>query len=158
MFTQNKAKKIVYVAQGFQTGLTDLTLAIRLPDATLLTPAVTFTEQGAGVYTATFTPTQVGNHQFGITSVTNGDNFLKAEDCVAFDTTDNEAATSAVATAVADVKSDVDASVTAIQTAVSGVKSDVDASTTALTTAIAAVQTTVNNIKNSENKSGGYVA
>jgi hypothetical protein len=162
MFTQNKMKKIVYVAQGFTAGLVDLTLAIRQPDATLVTPVIAFTEQGNGVYVATFTPTQVGNYQFSITSVSNGDNFIKAEDCIAFDSTDVkndvDTSTTSIETAVAGVKNDLDLSVTTINNNVATVKADVDSSTTAIQSSIASVQTTVNQIKASETKQGGYIA
>jgi hypothetical protein len=172
MFTQNKPKTITYVAQGFKTGLTDLTLAIRQPDATLVSPAVTFTEQGAGVYNATFTPSQIGHYQFAITSVSNGDNFIKAEDCVAFDSTDVkndvdssttaiETAVGTVGTAVAGVKTDLDAFETAVETQITGVDTDVKAVGTQVTgvqSTLTSIQTTVNSIAATEAKQGGYIA
>lgn len=175
-FTVNKPRVVTYIANLFTTGLTDLVLAVRQPDGTPVSPAPTVVEQGAGVYTATYTPTQVGVHQELISSVTNGDKVFKAVAIEAVDTSDIKSdidssttsiesavttvgtAVTANGTAIAAVQSDLDASVTAIEAAVSTVKSDVDSSTTAVQASIAAVQSTVNSIAASESKSGGYFA
>lgn len=175
-FTVNKVRKVVYVAQNFTAGLTDLTLVVRQPDGTPVTPNPTVTEQGAGVYTVSYTPTQVGVHQELISSATNGDKVFKAVAIEAVDTDDvnTNVSTSATAveTAVAGVKSDLDAGITAIEadittvgtavtangTAIASVKSDVDASTTAIQSSIASVQSTVNSIVAAEGKAGGYFA
>lgn len=151
MITVNKVKTLVYVASGFSAGLTDLTLAIRQPDGTLVSPVVTFTEQGAGVYTATYTPTQTGTYQEKITSATNGDNVIHTEDVVAKDASDVDAD-------VATMKTDMDTSFTTTNGKVDAIKTDVDASTTAIQGSIAALQITANQIKAAEGKSGGYVA
>jgi hypothetical protein len=152
MNTVNKVRNVVYVTLGFKTSLTDVVLSVRQPDATLLTPVVT--EQGNGVYTASYTPTQVGTYQELISSVTNADKVLRSVDVVAVDDSDVKADVDAVATAVAAVKTDVDNSTTAIQASVATVKSDVDS----VSTKVDAVQTSVNQIVASEAKSGGYFA
>ena len=175
-FTVNKARVVTYIAQNFAATLTDLTLVVRQPDGTPVTPAPTVVNQGAGVYTATYTPTQVGVHQELISSATNGDKVFKAVAIEAVDSSDIKSdidssttaveaaittvgtAVTANGTAIAALKTDMDASVTAIETAVAGVKTDVDSSTTAIQASVAAVQTTVNSIVASEGKAGGYFA
>jgi uncharacterized protein YaeQ len=77
----NTQKKVVYVALNFQTGLTDLTLVVRKPDGTTLDPII-MSEQGDGVYVATYTPDALGIWQEKITSETNGDKAIRSYEVV----------------------------------------------------------------------------
>ena len=126
--TINKVKEIVYVAQGFTTGLTDLVLVVRKPNGTLVAPNPTITEQGLGVYTASYTPDALGTWQEQITSVVNGDKVIRAYDVVSYDTDD-------------------------LQSQVDGVETKADT----IITDIATVNTKVDNIINNSS-AGGYFA
>lgn len=168
MNTVNKLRKVVYVAVGFTTGLTDLTLTVRHPDGTSTTPS--FTEQGDGVYTASYTPDVVGTWQEKVSSATNGDKVVRSLDVLAFDDTDVKADVDAVSTKVDAVKTDVDAvstKVDSVQTSVDTVKTDVDSVGTSVNTVsskvdavkseLDQVKTAVDNIS-TEAKPGGYFA
>lgn len=133
--TINKSRELVYVAQGFVTGLSDLIIVVRKPDGTLFTPAPTFTEQGDGVYTLSYTPDLLGTWQEKISSVTNGDVLINAYDVVAYDVDD-------------------------IQGQVDGVETKVDTIQTGVTSAnnkLDSIETKVDSL-DLQIKSGGYIA
>lgn len=142
MATVNKTRKLVYVAVDFTTGLTDLVLAVRKPDGTPVTPAPTFTEQGDGVYIADYTPDAVGSWQEKVTSVTNGDNVVRAYDVVAFDADDVKAQTDSIETKI-DV---VDTKVDGVQSTANSIEGKVDS-----------VETKIDAL-DAETKPGGYFA
>jgi hypothetical protein len=150
--TVNKVREVVYVAENFTTGLTDVTLVVREADGTILTPAVT--EQSGGVYIASYTPTVVGVAQEKITSVVNGDKVIRSVVIQAVDESD-------ISASVAAVKTDVDSSTTAIESAVTGVGTQVTGVKTELDsvqTTVNSIRTTVNSISAGENHKGGYFA
>jgi len=147
MSTVNKVREVTYVAVGFTTGVSDLTLAVRKPNGTLVSSAPTFTEQGAGVYTASYTPDAVGQWQERVSSVTNGDNVVRAYDVVAFDADDVKAQTDNIETKVDTVDGKVDV---------------VDGKIDTLDGKADNIQTTVNTINTKvdalDNAPGGYFA
>jgi hypothetical protein len=75
--TVNEVRKVVYIAYDFTTGLEDLVLVVRKPDESLLDPNPTVTEQGNGVYTASYTLDVIGVWQESISSITNGDKVVR---------------------------------------------------------------------------------
>jgi hypothetical protein len=120
MNTVNKVRKIVYVASGFTINLIDLILTIRKPDGSLVTPTVV--EQGAGVYTFSYTPDVVGLWQEQIISVSNGDKVIRSVEIIAVDEVDIKAAIDADSTKIEVVKSGVDI----INSKIDQIKSSVD--------------------------------
>ena len=94
----NEVKKIVYVALNFTAGLTDVVAAVRKPDGSALTPAPTFTEQGAGIYTAEYTPDTLGVWQEKVTSATNGDVAIRSYKVVSYNISDVKTDTAAIKT------------------------------------------------------------
>lgn len=161
MSTVNKVREVVYVAVGFTTGLTDLTLAVRKPNGTLVTPAPTFTEQGAGVYTASYTPDAVGTWQERVGSVTNGDNVVRGYDVVAFDADDVKAQTDSIETKVDTVDGKVDVVDGKVDT-IDGKVDVVDGKIDTLDGKADNIQTTINTVESKvdalDNAPGGYFA
>ena len=84
--TINKPRTVVYASLGLVTGLTNLTITVKAPTGT--NPVVHFTEQGLGIYVATYTPTVLGIYQEVVVSASNGDNVMDAYLVVSADTAD----------------------------------------------------------------------
>lgn len=84
--TINKVRTVVYASSGLVIGITDLHLTIRPPSGSV--PIINFTEQGNGIYIATYTPTVLGVYQETVTSNSNGDNTMDAYICMAADEAD----------------------------------------------------------------------
>lgn len=120
--TKDKVRNVVYVALNFTTGLTDVTVAVRKPNGDALSPAPTVTEQGNGIYVASYTPDVVGMWQEKVTSATNGDNAIRAYTVI-----ENDADDLAADIAAVDGKIDVvDGNVDSIKTTVEATDGKVD--------------------------------
>lgn len=104
--TINKERKIVYVALNFATGLTDLTLYVRKPDGSMLDP-IAMTEQGEGIYTATYTPDAVGVWQEKVISQSNHDKVVRSYIVVNYDEDDVYEKVDSVETKVDSVQTDI---------------------------------------------------
>lgn len=167
--TINKVRKVVYVAKGFVTGLTDIVVVIRKPDGSLLSPAPVVAEQGEGIYTFSYTPDVVGVYQEKITSVVNGDKAIRSVNVGSVDDADVKAAVDAVAADVAVVEGKVDAvgvqvaavdaKVDVVGGKVDGVKTVVDgtaAEVTVVNGKVDAIASAVAGI--GANQPGGYFA
>lgn len=131
----NTTKEIVYVALDFTEGLADLVLTVRKPDGSILSPAPIVTEQGNGVYTASYTPDALGTWQEKIESVSNGDKFIRTATIVDFDIDTLKAQNDAISSAVTSVDGKVDTANTKLDS----------------------IETKVNNL-GVEIRSGGYIA
>lgn len=104
--TINKEKKVVYVALNFATGLTDLTLYVRKPDGTTLDPIV-MTEQGEGIYTASYTPDAVGIWQEKVVSQSNHDKIIRSYLVVNYDEDDLYSKSNTIENKIDTVQSDI---------------------------------------------------
>lgn len=97
--TINKVRTVVYASLGFVTGITDLVLTIKPPSGAI--PIAIFTEQGNGLYTASYTPTALGVYQETVSSVINGDRVVDAYLCMVADDGDNDSQLHAIQTTLA---------------------------------------------------------
>lgn len=147
--TVNKEKKVVYVASKFTTGLSDLTLTVRKPDGTVISPNPSVTEQGDGVYIFTYIPDVVGRWQEKISSVINGDKVFRSYEVVEYDATDLQSQIDGVETKVDAVQS----TVTTTDGKVDAIDTKIDAVDTKLTT----IDSKIDNIA-VEIHPGGYFA
>jgi len=143
----NLSKTIVYVALGFQAGVSDLVLSVRKPDTTTIAPA--FVEQGSGIYVASYVPDAVGNWQETVTSVLNGDKVVRSFDVVPYDLTD-------IKTQNDTIEGKVDAVDGKVDTA-NGKLDVVDGKVDTLQTTANSIETKVDALDLSIN-SGGYFA
>jgi hypothetical protein len=142
----NTLRNVIYVALDFGTGLTDLTLVVRKPDGTLLSPII-MTEQGDGVYVASYTPDVIGVWQEKITSISNSDKVFRSTVVELLDLSD-------ISTKEDLVKTVVDSNATKMDTLTSksdAIKTVVDGNSVKLDT----IDTKVNNLS-IEIKTGGY--
>jgi hypothetical protein len=153
-FTVNKIRKVVYVASGFTTGLTDLVLSVRKPDGTLVTPIVT--EQGDGVYVSSYTPDVSGIWQERITSVVNRDKIFRSIVIDAIDEDDIKSTVDSVNTKVDTITNKIDAVKTDVDSVGTAVVM-VSGKTDAIKTELDAVKVAVDNM-NFEITTGGYFA
>lgn len=144
--TISKVRNIVYVAINFATGLTDITLAVRKPDGSAVSPAPTFTEQGNGVYTASYTPDVVGIWQELVTSATNGDKAIRAFTIVSYDTDDVAAAVATVDGNVDSIKTTVESNATKIDT-IDGIVDAIQVDTDSIETKVDTIDANVDAIK-----------
>lgn len=126
--TVNKVRKVEYAAVDFATGLSDLTITVRKPDGSLLTPVPTVTEQGDGVYEFSYTPDVVGLWQERIVSAANGDKAYRNVEVRAVDLDDVDSKVDGVETKVDNVQTTVDTvdgKVDTVDGKVDGVAADV---------------------------------
>lgn len=119
----NTVKTVVYAAVNFITGLTDLVLTVRKPDGTIVTPSPTVTEQGDGIYTASYTPDALGTWQEKFSSVVNGDKVFRSFTVEAIDLSDVNANVDDVETKVDTANGKLDA----LQTTADSIETKVDA-------------------------------
>jgi hypothetical protein len=147
--TVNKEKKVVYVASKFTTGLSDLTLTVRKPDGTVLSPNPSAIEQGDGVYIFTYTPDIVGRWQEKLSSVINGDKVFRSYEVVAYDASDLQ-------TQIADVDTKIDG-VQSTVTVTDGKVDVIDTKIDAVDTKLITIDSKIDNIA-VEIHPGGYFA
>ena len=131
----NTVRTVIWEALHQTTGLTDLTLTVKKPDDTILTPAPTFTEQGNGLYVATYTPDAIGIWQEKVTSAINGDSNITAIIVTQSDADEVKTSVDSVESKVDNIDGDVatvdskvdgvDTKVTTVDGKVDGVQSDV---------------------------------
>lgn len=144
--TINKVRNIVYVAINFTTGLTDLVLAVRKPDGSALSPAPTFTEQGNGVYTASYTPDTAGMWQELVTSATNGDKAIRAYTVVNYDVDDVAGAVATVDGNVDSIKTTVESNASKLDT-IDGIVDSIQTDTDSIESKVDILDTNVDAIK-----------
>jgi hypothetical protein len=142
----NTLRDVIYVALDFATGITDLTLNVRKPDGTVLAPII-LTEQGDGIYTASYTPDILGVWQEKITSVSNSDKVFRSNIVEAVDISDVKVVVDSNGNKI----DDLDAKADTIISKEDAIKTAVDLNTTKLDTIDGKVESL-----SIEIKSGGY--